>query len=198
MQKLRQSCIILVLIFMLSIPHVKPVNATVMSTDVNLFGKKLKTMLKTTTKIVHLVKARRASKLLAKRTGGAPDGMEGFTIKKMALATLGSILTGDIVADLGSCLPKFPKIKFDLDMKFKLPKFMGTSKLVCKEKYKPQLIQQYFYTPASFSTNGRLGSENVEDWGGKDFNKPLNKTVGDTETKSSPVNTINLNPSGGN
>ena len=73
----------------------------------------------------------------------------------VTLSTVGTLMTGNIVADLGSCIPDFKmwSDNFKYRTHLKLPDFGGSTKLMCSEPGKIDLIQNYFYTPSNIKTN---------------------------------------------
>ena len=65
---------------------------------------------------------------------------DAFTTR--TLATIGSILTGNVVADLSNCLPRL-----GAGIDFQFPKLGGATTLSCAEPGKLGLRQDYFYSP---------------------------------------------------
>ncbi|MHA1539532.1 MAG: hypothetical protein ACTSXQ_03560 [Alphaproteobacteria bacterium] len=97
----------------------------------------------------------------------AVDKVREFRKRKwvtIGLSTLGSLLTGNVVADLGSCIPDFGawSDRFNYRTNIEAPKFGGTTKIMCSEAGKVDLIQSYFYTPTNIQTDytepGKSGS----------------------------------------
>lgn len=66
--------------------------------------------------------------------------------KTVLLSTAGSILSGNINADLSNCLPQL-----DGNINFQFPRFSGSTVINCSETGKLQMTQNYFYSLGSVS-----------------------------------------------